>query len=359
MRRFLTLAKSLVLGLFAIAPGARADKTVRAFVVVYDGWGAPERFTVSGRVLEDQGEHAPDKKTGEADNLVNNLKALESDEVAGAEVKVQIGGHSYTATTDDDGVFLVEVKGLKGAERLPVGEASVIVDVLHPANVHAKPGVGKVFVLDDSKPFTAVISDVDDTIVKTYVTEKRKLLGAVLLKNSAQLEPVEGAARNYQKARDSGVSAFFYVSGSPQNFHRRIHSYIEGNGFPQGPLLLKNFGADNPLKQEGYKAARIDKLLEAFPLMSVVLVGDSGEKDPEIYREAMKRHPGRVRAIVIRKTASSDVSDARFAGITAVDDRYASDDVIAKAAAQPLAPPAGAAASEPSGSPKSAASARP
>ena len=40
----------------------------------------------------------------------------------------------------------------------------------------------------------ALVSDIDDTVVKTFVTDKARMAREVLLKNARQLEPVEGAA---------------------------------------------------------------------------------------------------------------------------------------------------------------------
>jgi phosphatidate phosphatase APP1 len=45
----------------------------------------------------------------------------------------------------------------------------------------------------------------------------------------------------------------------------------------------------------------------------VVLVGDSGERDPEIYRAVVLRHPGRVLAIYVR-----DVAPARHDAVRAI-----------------------------------------
>lgn len=328
MRSILSIIKGVLVGGVAIATPRAFAGDVKAFVVVYDGWGTPTSFTVSGRVLEDQGVRAPEAGSSEADNLVDNLKALESDEVRGAELRVTVGGASYSATSDDDGVFGVKVKNLPAASALKAGEVAVSVEVVAPARVKAPPAAGRVFV--HAGPTVAVISDVDDTVVKTYVTEKQKLVGAVLLKNSRQLEPVEGAAAAYRKAKERGASAFFYLSGSPQNLYPRIHDYLAVQAFPAGPLLLKNIGEDKLTKQEGYKLARLEMLLASLPEMKVVLVGDSGERDPEIYAELREKHPTRVLGIVIRKTAKSDASPARFPGMTVVDDRYPDDEVIAR-----------------------------
>lgn len=349
MRRVFSVLKGLLVGGFAVmAPRALAGE-VRALVVVYDGWGTPSGFALSGRVLEDQGARAPSAAASEGDNLVDNLKALESDEVRDAEVRVTVGGASYTATTDVDGVFRVQVKGLPSGQALQAGALPVKVEVVAPKRLTGSMGHGRLYVHDG--PLVAVISDVDDTVVKTFVTDKSKLVGAVLLKNSRQLEPVAGAAAAYRKAQQRGARAFFYLSGSPQNFYLRIQDYLATQGFPSGPLLLKNLGEDKLTQQEGYKAARLEALLQSLPQMRVVLVGDSGEKDPEIYAELRKRHPQRVLGIVIRKTPDSDASPARFAGMTVVDDAYPGDGVVAELVPEPAAGvPGGQGATSASGS---------
>lgn len=327
MRRLLRLLKGLAIGGIAVlTPRAFAGEP-RALVVVYDGWGSPTAFSLSGRVLQDAGVRAPSAGSSEADNIVDNLKALESDEVRDAEVRITVGTSSYTATTDADGVFSLVVKGLPASAALTVGEVPVSVTVLKPALAAAAKGSGRLFI--HGGPLIGVISDVDDTVVKTHVTDASKLLGVVLLKNSRQLETVVGAAANYRKARERGVGAFFYLSGSPQNFYLRIQDYLRSQGFPAGPLLLKNFGDDPLTKQEGYKLARLESLLASLPEMRVILIGDSGERDPEIYAVAKKRHPERVLGIVIRKTPNTDVTPARFTGMTVVDDAYPDDSVLA------------------------------
>jgi phosphatidate phosphatase APP1 len=251
MRRVFLIVRGLLLALVAaFAPRALAGGEYKGFVVVYDGWGTPTSFAVSGRVLEDQDEKAPDKAASESVNIIENIKALESDEVRFADLQVNVGGTSYTATTDDDGNFKVQVKNLPVAAALKPGLVPVTVSVTKvpgrdTAKLKMREGKGNIYIYDDKVPFTAIVSDVDDTIVKTYVTDKRKLIGAVLLKNAHQLEPVVGASDAYQRAKSSGVTGYFYLSGSPQNFYLRIQAYLAHQNFPAGPLLLKNLGDDS------------------------------------------------------------------------------------------------------------------
>lgn len=342
MRRALLILRGLLLALVAaFAPRALASGDYKGFVVVYDGWGTPSSFAVSGRVLEDQDERAPDKAASEGVNIIENIKALESDEIRFADVQVTVNGVGYSATTDDDGNFKVQVKNLPPQAALSVGAVPVRVTVTRipgrdMKKVKIREGAGFVYIYDEKTPFTAIISDVDDTIVKTFVTDKKRLVEAVLLKNAHQLEPVGGAAAAYQKAKSAGVLGYFYLSGSPQNFYLRIQSYLAHQKFPAGPLLLKNLGDDNMTKQHGYKLERLESLLTSLPMMKVVVIGDSGEHDPEIYLELKKRHPDRVVGIVIRKTPGSDLTASRFAGVTAFDDAYPDDSVIARLLSPPV-----------------------
>jgi phosphatidate phosphatase APP1 len=58
--------------------------------------------------------------------------------------------------------------------------------------------------------------------------------------------------------------------------------------------------------------ANIRRLLQTFPHLPFVLIGDSGEQDPEIYRAVVKEYPKRIRVIYVR---SVDRHPSRIAAI--------------------------------------------
>jgi phosphatidate phosphatase APP1 len=60
------------------------------------------------------------------------------------------------------------------------------------------------------------------------------------------------------------------------------------------------------------KPARIEALLERFAEHAFVMVGDSGEQDPEVYASLMRRHPEQVSRIYIRNVSGESRTDARF-----------------------------------------------
>ena len=343
LRAMRLIALVALVALPAAAEGPKAKPKVQhAHVVVYDGWATPTSLRISGRLLERDADAAPSKGASATQNLVDNLGALESDEIAGAELSIAIGGQRWAATTDVDGNFEVIAKNLPAAQALVPGRAPVEVTVVKPANYAGQRGGGWLYVHGDEAG-VGVISDIDDTVLKTFVTDKKRMLTQVLLKNAAQLEAVGGAAKNYQAASKAGAPAFFYISGSPQNLYVRLHRFLEDNGFPGGPIILKNIGDDKLFSQDDYKLQRIERLMAAFPKMRFVLVGDTGERDPEIYQQVTGRHPNRVVAIVIRKTAGSKhMEPERLSNCTVVDDAYATDDVIARLLPAPPALAVGA-----------------
>jgi phosphatidate phosphatase APP1 len=327
MRALVSLAaRGLVFVVAGVgASSLQAGEPRQAHIVVYDGWGSPEGFRLSGRVLKDRGD-APGP-TSILENVAATLDDLESDEVRRVDVIVRVGDSAYTATTDGDGVFVVVCKGLKGPAVLAVGAIDVEVEMAS-TDWTATPAKARVHILHGDG--IAVVSDIDDTVVKTYVVDRLKMATTVLTKNAHQLEPVVGAARAYEAAKEAGAVAFFYVSGSPQNLHLRLRTFLDDHAFPRGPLLLKNLGEDAVFAHDGYKQQRLERLAADFPRLRFVLVGDSGERDPEIYRAFQAAHRDRVVAIVIRKVPGSRHLDAsRFSGFIVVDDAYPDTQTIA------------------------------
>jgi len=93
------------------------------------------------------------------------------------------------------------------------------------------------------------------------------------------------------------VNPFFYVSKSPWNLYVPLAEYLEVQRLPEGPLFLRNLGLRMPRE---HKRAAISALLQAYPALPFILVGDSGENDPEVYADIVRRFAKRIRVIYIR-----------------------------------------------------------
>jgi phosphatidate phosphatase APP1 len=156
-----------------------------------------------------------------------------------------------------------------------------------------------------------LISDVDDTIVVTEVTSVRRMLSNTLLRNPLQREAFPGMAALYRRLADRNVdpaaAPVFYLSASPRQLHFAIETFLGHNAFPQGVLITKRVTNDEtsePLRdQAAYKKAKIEDILARLPHVRFTLIGDDGERDPEIYRDVRNAHPDRIDAIWIRRVS--------------------------------------------------------
>ena len=95
----------------------------------------------------------------------------------------------------------------------------------------------------------------------------------------------------------------FYVSNSPWNLYDMLVDFLKINNIPKGPILLRDFGLQGKadiLTYKGHKYYEILKILRTYPNLSFILIGDSGEKDADIYLEMTRKFPNRILAIYIR-----------------------------------------------------------
>jgi hypothetical protein len=160
----------------------------------------------------------------------------------------------------------------------------------------------------------SVVSDVDDTIKISDVLDRKKLMQNTFAK---PFEPVSGMPELYQRwGREKGVT-FHYVSASPWQLFEPISGFLQSNSFPAGTFHMREFRwKDRSLwrflkSPEKYKRAEILSLLEAFPRREFVLVGDSGEKDPEIYGTLAAENP-RIKAVYIRDVTGEEAGAPRY-----------------------------------------------
>lgn len=159
-----------------------------------------------------------------------------------------------------------------------------------------------------------IVSDIDDTIKVSHVTNTAKLLEYTFYR---EYEAVPGMVALYRRWSDGGA-AFHYVSSSPWQLYVPLREFMRKAGYPPGAMHLKrvNFtdGTFLNLFKSGTetKPARIVALLERFPDHRFILVGDSGEQDPEVYATVLRQHPQQVARIFIRNVTGEMPTDPRF-----------------------------------------------
>ena len=280
-------------------------------ILAYPGFGTAERLSLCGRVLEDEGFRPARDADRAWRNLVEMYKRFESDEVPGARVRARFQGAEVEAVSDEEGYFHLELhpNGTIGSGAWH----EVALELIEPAG--GATATGRVLVPPASARF-GIISDIDDTVIRSNVTQKIRMVLALALSNARTRKPFAGVAALYRALHDgaSGTEAnpIFYVSKSPWNLLPPLLDFLEHQRIPLGPLLLRDHGRHLLLSGGGHKVRSIDHILRTYTEMEFVLIGDSGEQDPEIYREVVRRWPQRIRSIYIR---SVDTDPARVAAI--------------------------------------------
>jgi phosphatidate phosphatase APP1 len=191
-------------------------------------------------------------------------------------------------------------------------------------------------------PTFGVISDLDDTVIQSRITSFLQAVRTVMLGNARTRLPFPGVAKFYQALERGGDGArqnpIFYVSSSPWNIHDIIADFMDIQEIPRGPINLRDWdivlSALTSSRLGNFKEPVIKEILELYPTLPFVLIGDNSQKDPEIYRAILDEHPGRILAIYIRNVDKHPERSARVqalakevlaAGSTLVlaDDTYA------------------------------------
>ena len=159
-----------------------------------------------------------------------------------------------------------------------------------------------------------VISDIDDTIIVSHSTSNLKKTALVGLKNAFSRKVVS-ETKDLYSFLDSKVCQFFYVSNSETNLYLLIKWILKLNGLPDGPIYLKkirsyrnifkNKKKKSFLEKHTHKIGRIETLFNYFPSNKFILIGDSSQSDPEIYKYISEKYPDRIKSIFIREISNS------------------------------------------------------
>lgn len=161
----------------------------------------------------------------------------------------------------------------------------------------------------------SVISDIDDTVKVTQVRDQQQML---LNTFARAFKAVPGMAQHYGALARNPQTRFHYLSSSPIQLMPALQGFLRDAGFPPGSMHLRESTTLRTLipgdgESRAHKLSGIARLMEDFPQRRFLLVGDSGELDPEIYGEVARKQGGRIEGIVIRDVTGEGRDSARYA----------------------------------------------
>ena len=291
----------------------------RTIIAPFRGFGRAGELIVRGRVLREKQITRARSAESVWRSLLNAYRRFESDEIAGARVRATIAGAAIETLTNAEGHFEFRLQTQSLDPQLLWHEVRLeLADHPHIATGHVLvPPAGVEF---------GIISDIDDTIVLTGATSLRTMIRTVALSNAAMRTAFEGVADLY-RALHRDVNPIFYVSSSPWNLYDLLADFMEIHSIPPGPMFLQDWGLDEVTlihaPHTTHKLREIQALLDFYPSLRFILIGDSGQHDPEIYLQVIQSNPARIAAVFIR-----DVTvDVRDRAVTAITDSARSANV--------------------------------
>jgi len=286
-------------------------------VLTYRGYGTGTRAHVYGRVVEKLGVSASSDTDSTLRNLLNTYRRADSDAVPLATVGVDFRDRTTGMTADDEGFF---GGWIEPQDRVTDGEwHDYTVNLLSPKRTETEnvTGKGEILVPPGTARF-CVISDIDDTVIQSRVSNFLQAARTVMLGNARTRLPFPGVAGFYRALREgaSGNEAnpIFYVSSSPWNISDVISEFMDIQKIPKGPLLLRDWdvgiGSLASDRHFDHKGVAIRNIMQLYQDRSFILIGDTSQHDPEIYRQIVGEFPSRVKAIYIRDVTRSSERSA-------------------------------------------------
>ncbi len=298
--------------------GWRDPVTVQA----YRSHGTRERVHLFARVLEEGSARALDPSASAWDNLVQMYHVLESDEVPQAELRVSVGGEAVEVTADREGYASATIDGTfePGCHEVTWEVRAPLVDGQARTRFF-----GEVYIPRPEARFV-VVSDVDDTVMHTEATSLLRIAVNTLLHNAQDRVAFPGVAAFY-RALAAGAdptvphemqNPFFYLTSSMWNVYDLIRLFFEVNRVPPGPILMRDLGLSRRhwlmSSHEDHKLSRLRELVAMYPTLPFVLIGDTGQRDAEIYARICREHPAQIRAVYLRDVSPA-ARDAEVAAL--------------------------------------------
>ena len=300
------------------AVGSAFDKDPFELLAYY-GYGNATRANVHGRALEVRNVSVSTDSDSTFRNLLNTYRRAEADPLAFARVQVDYEESSTILSADDEGFFngwIDLAKPIPGDKEWREYKVS-LVEPVHP-EIQTRAVKGEILIPLETARF-GVISDIDDTVIQSRVSNFLQAARTVMLGNARTRLPFPGVAAFYRALRDGATgderNPFYYVSSGPWNIFDVIAEFIQLQKIPRGPLLLRDWDIGMSLlsasRHIDHKTAAIRNIIGLHPEMQFILIGDTSQRDPEIYRHIVAEFPNRVKAIYIRDvTLSAERSTA-------------------------------------------------
>ena len=282
-------------------------------IIPYRGYGNKYYSHIKGHVLENKLIYESKESDKKRKNIIGMLGRYMNSEIPGVRVKGTFEGKEIIAETDEKGYFEMDFHFDQPIEE--TGWKQIHFEVMDEIvedqeEITAK---GEIYIQEESSRY-GIITDVDDTILISHATSMLKKVWLILTKNSKTRLPFTGVSEFYKElhigTKGDFTNPVFYVSSSEWNLYDFLEDFCETRDLPKGVFLLQELKTSlwKLIKSGGgthmHKEEKIRRVLETYDL-PFILIGDSGQRDAEIYSNIARAFPGRIKSIYIRDVRKS------------------------------------------------------
>jgi len=283
---------------------------------VFRGFGSRDRIYINGQVARGRADkrqhHAGDWKSRLWGRIRYALKLAVSRRLPGCRLRISCAGTVTETHSDSHGHFSVSLRVTDQEVHTPW--QSYRVELLEPTGPEPVAAEGVVLIAGE-KAKRIVVSDIDDTIIYTGVANKAMMLWRLFAHSARKKIPFPGIDAFFRGLHGGAdgreANPLIYVSRSPWSIYPVLEEFFEMHQFPSGPVLqLREWGVTWrhpwPRRARSHKARLLTRISEMYPAHRFLLIGDSGQRDPELYRDFASHHPGRIDAVYLRDVGSNE-----------------------------------------------------
>ncbi|GAA4222463.1 phosphatidate phosphatase APP1 [Sagittula marina] len=276
----------------------------------YRGYAVPGGLVIQGRVVSAVRRAAPEADQSKWVNFKQMVSLFLTSEVRG----VPVVAAGVEGRSDAEGYIQMKVP------RAPDHAGWVHIEA-EIAGSDDAPKPMPVLVPQAEARY-GVVSDIDDTMLHTGAFSLPRNLWNTFTGNALTREVYPDAVKLMARLSEGGRNPVYYVSSSPWNLFAFLEGIFDRAGLVQGPMFLRDLGVSDKgligASHGDHKGAAIDRILAANPELQIWLLGDTGQKDAIVYRDAVARNPGRIGGVVLRE-ATGTLPEAARAAVTDIE----------------------------------------
>jgi len=278
---------------------------MKPILQLYRGYANEQELIVMGHVFKRTYEYDFQKKNlKNAKSIINQFRIKT---IKNHDVYLKFGNHEIHSKTLDDGYFKFCIP-IEKQFNFGWMEYEVLIkyksEIIAAKGSFIRPHVGNL----------GIISDIDDTFLISHTKNIFKKIYILLFKNVNDRKVFKDVVPHYQALSSAGrnnkeeQNAFFYISSSEWNLYQFITRFTKIHQLPRAVILLKDIKrgvADFFISGRGNHDHKFDKIkhvLEFYPNLKYVLLGDDSQHDPILYERICKIFPVTVKAVYIRQT---------------------------------------------------------